>query len=519
MIRVRRALLSVYDKEGLLPLARRLAALGIEILASGGTAKTLEEGGVPVQRLENLTGFGQLFGGRLKTLTPQVHGGILLRRDNEDDVREAEQHEIRPIDLVVVDLYPYESGLAGGKSDVELIDIGGPALLRAAAKNHADVVSLCSRTDYDRVAEMIETAGGVPLHVSLELARKVYSVTAAYDATIASTLGKSRDEPLFRAGDERVAWAGGRARELRYGENPGQEAALYTPRSSLWETLQVHQGKDLSFNNLLDLVRGVTLMREFAGEERAVATVLKHGIPAGTAAADGVDEALERAWNGDSLSAFGGIILLNRRGNEACARFLVDLFFEAVVAPSWSPEALEVLSGKRRRIVLTWDLLGSPWKPPLPDVRWALDGLLVQSEPSSPPPFAEWKQVAGDPVDERVREDLEFSWKVIRHVRSNAIILVRDRMTVGVGAGQTSRIDALDAAILKARRSGHELEGTVLASDAFFPFPDVVERSAEVGVRAMVQPGGSVRDKDSIGACQKHGIPLFFNGQRVFIHG
>jgi phosphoribosylaminoimidazolecarboxamide formyltransferase/IMP cyclohydrolase len=232
-----------------------------------------------------------------------------------------------------------------------------------------------------------------------------------------------------------------------------------------------------------------------------------------------IDDALDRAWNGDSLSAFGGVILLNRPGSQECARFLVDLFFEVVAAPTWTSDALETLSAKRRRTVLTWDILGHRWEAGLPDVRWGLDGLLVQDELGPGPPFAEWKQLTGDPVGAAVQADLEFSWRVVRHIRSNAILLVRDRRTLGVGAGQTSRIDALDAAIMKGRRSGHDLAGSVLASDAFFPFPDVVERAAEIGATAIVQPGGSVRDKDSIEACRKNGVALFFTGQRVFTHG
>ncbi|MBD3337357.1 MAG: bifunctional phosphoribosylaminoimidazolecarboxamide formyltransferase/IMP cyclohydrolase [Candidatus Eisenbacteria bacterium] len=517
---VRRALLSAYNKEGLVPFAQRLRELGAEILASGGTARELEEAGIKVTSLDTMTGFAQLFGGRLKTLTPQVHGGILFRRDSADDRREAEEHDIQPIDLVAVDLYPYESVSGAGEDaarQVELIDIGGPAMLRAAAKNHSAVVVLCDRRDYTPVAEMLEN-GGVPLGASRQLARKVFARTAAYDALIANTLGGSA--PPTEEAPPWFAWGGSLARALRYGENPGQVGSLYTGGGSVWDRMDVHQGKDLSFNNLQDLTRGALVMREFSGHSESVATVLKHGVPAGTAVAGAPEEALERAWSGDDLSAFGGVILMNREVTQSCAEFLKGRFFEVCAAPAWSKGALESLRKKRQRILISWNILTVRWTTPLRDVRWALDGLLVQDELIPGPPFEEWKEATGatSGIAPATREDLIFTWAVTRHVRSNAIVLGRDRMTLGVGAGQTSRIDALDAAILKARRSGHDLEGAVLASDAFFPFGDVVERGAEIGVKAIVQPGGSLRDEESIEACRKHGIPMYFTSQRVFTH-
>ncbi|MBU1700110.1 MAG: bifunctional phosphoribosylaminoimidazolecarboxamide formyltransferase/IMP cyclohydrolase, partial [Candidatus Eisenbacteria bacterium] len=426
LVTVRRALLSAYNKQGLVPFARRLEALGIEIMASGGTARELTDAGIKVRSLDSLTGFSQLFGGRVKTLTPQVHGGILQRRGHAGDRGEAEEYGILPIDLVAVDLYPYDSVATDRSKDtadrVELIDIGGPTMLRASAKNHVSVVSICDRSDYDRVAGCLESGGGVPLELSRELACKTFAKTAAYDALIASTLGGI--EP--GTGIERFVWAGEKTRGVRYGENPGQDGGLYTAPGSLWEGLQVHQGKELSFNNLLDLVRGALIMREFASETKAVTTVIKHGIPAGTAKNETLEEALKRAWDGDALSAFGGVIFFNRQATAGCATFLKDLFFEIVVAPSWSGAALAIMSKKKRRIVLTWDLLKGSWDIPLKDTRWALDGFLIQDPLPPGPPFSSWKNVTdAAPIDPGIRSDLEFAWTVCRHIRSNAIVLVK----------------------------------------------------------------------------------------------
>jgi phosphoribosylaminoimidazolecarboxamide formyltransferase/IMP cyclohydrolase len=439
-----------------------------------------------------------------------------MRRDEPEDVEQARAHGIDPIDLLVVDLYPYEQGLEAGRGeDVELIDIGGPALLRAAAKNHAHVAAVCDRGDYERVARCLEEVGGVPGVVRRELAGKAFARTSAYDAVIAARMG--RDRPLVDGPDWR-AWSGRKLRDLRYGENPGQKGALYAQTGSVWDRLRLHQGKDLSFNNLLDLVRGALVMREFSGGGGVAATVVKHGIPAGTAVRDGVEEALEAAWNGDSLSAFGGVVLLNGEATSGCAEFLRERFFEVAAAPRWRPEALEILSKKRTRILLTWDLLESDWEPGLLDTRWALDGLLLQEPLAGGPEVSAWTRAAGEAPAPGVLSDLDFAWKVVRHVRSNAIVLAKGGRTVGVGAGQTSRIDALEIAVHKADRCGHELSGAVLASDAFFPFADVVERAAQAGIGAIVQPGGSLRDEESVDACRRHGIVLYLTGQRVFTH-
>jgi phosphoribosylaminoimidazolecarboxamide formyltransferase/IMP cyclohydrolase len=520
-IRVSRALLSAYHKEAVLPLARGLRELGVELLASGGTARFLETHGVTCRRLEEIVGFAELFGGRLKTLSPKVHGGILLRRDRPEDVAEAREHGILPVDLVAVDLYPYEELLAGGRTGepeaVEMIDIGGPTLLRAAAKNHAFVVPLCDPADFPQVLEALRTRGGVPREMSLALARKTFARTAAYDAAVAASLGR----PEGAAWDPESEWfvlGGRRARKLRYGENPGQRGFLYTAPGSPWEGLRVHQGKEISFNNLGDLVRGAHLLNEFSGREGCAATVLKHGVPAGTAIAPTPEAALERAWAGDELSAFGGVVCLNRPATAGCAEFLRGRFFEILAAPSWEADALEVLAAKKRRILVEWPILAGGWDPKGPEVRGALGGLLVQDPLPPGPDPGSWERVTGNDPGPEVRADLAFAWAVVRHVRSNAIVLAREGRTVGVGAGQTSRIDAMDVALFKARRAGHEVRGGVLASDAFFPFPDVVERAAEAGIVAIVQPGGSIRDEETVSACAAHGLTLYFTRQRVFLH-
>ena len=528
MIEVKRALISVYDKEGVTEFARSLVNLGIEILSTGGTAKALQDAGVPVTPLESLTKFGDLFSGRVKTLTPQVHGGILMRRNLPEDRAQAEEHGIEPIDLLCVNLYPFRETVAAHGDDraacVEMIDIGGPAMIRAASKNHEHVVVVTAPAQYEEVARLLkEGEGRFGVEQARALATAAFAQTSVYDASIYRYLEETENLPEY--------WATGgrRLQSLRYGENPHQRAACYLSGSRFWSQFSQLQGKALSYNNLGDLWGAWNCLREFADSEQTACVVVKHSTPCGVALGPDPATAFARARDGDALSAFGGVVLLNRPADEEVARLLGAMFLEVVGAPDWSEEALAALKKKKNLRVLKLPDLASGTSPAA-NARpagggpgdWAFkslgDAILVQS---TLPPHAgpdEWTCVTEARADADTLAELDFSWRVCRHVRSNAITLTRDRQTIGLGGGQTSRIDALDVAILKAKRCELDLTGTVLASDAFFPFRDVVDRAAEIGVRAIVQPGGSRRDDESIAACNEKGLSMYFTGERVFVH-
>jgi len=522
VIEVKRALISVYDKEGVTEFAQSLVKLGVEILSTGGTAKTLQEAGVPVTPLETLTKFGDLFSGRVKTLTPQVHGGILMRRNLPEDRAQAEEHGIEPIDLLCVNLYPFRETVAAHGDDraacVEMIDIGGPAMIRAASKNHEHVVVVTAPAQYDEVARLLEEGEGrFPTEQTRGLATAAFAQTSAYDASIYRYLEESESLPAY--------WAtGGRQLQaLRYGENPHQRAACYLAGSRFWSQFSQLQGKALSYNNLGDLWGTWNCLREFADAEQTACVVVKHSTPCGVALGPDPATAFARARDGDALSAFGGVVLLNRPADEAVAKLLGAMFLEVVGAPDWSADALAALKKKKNLRILKLPALagGASWAA-TGAADWAFkslgDAILVQS---TLPPHAgpgEWTCVTETQADAETLAELDFGWRVCRHVRSNAITLTRDRQTIGLGGGQTSRIDAMEVAILKARRCELDLAGTVLASDAFFPFRDVVDRAAAVGVRAVVQPGGSRLDKESIAACNEQGLAMYFTGERAFMH-
>lgn len=537
MIRIRRALFSTYAKEGLLPLARECVRRGVEILASGGTARHLESGGVPVTAVESLTGFGELFGGRVKTLHPRIHGGILFRREVAGDREEAERAGIEPIDLVVVNLYPFADALArraGPEETIELIDIGGPALVRAAAKNHASVAVVTLPDDYERVRAALEAGeGALPPELCRELAARAFAVTAAYDAAIAGYL---RTEPVAATGQDsgRTGATAGAApkdsglpetfecraprnRGLRYGENPSQQAALYGAGASFpFDLVPIH-GKELSYNNLLDLGCGRDVLGELGGELAAV--VIKHAIPCGVAV--GTDLAETYAWARacDSLSAFGGVVLFNREIDASTAALLNETFLEVVLAPGFAEDALPILKRKKKRALV--QVSPESLRHPASALRSRSigGGWLVQTPLPAGTGETGWEVVTERSPDDRQRRDLVFGWRVLKHVRSNGVLFARDGRTLGIGSGQSSRIDAVESAVHKAEREGHSLAGSVFVSDAFFPFSDCVERAAEVGAAAVMQPGGSVRDGDSIEACNRRGLAMVCNGQRVFSHG
>jgi phosphoribosylaminoimidazolecarboxamide formyltransferase/IMP cyclohydrolase len=525
---IRRALLSVSDKTGLLDLARGLAAFHIELISTGGTRKALADAGLSVRDVSEVTGFPEMLDGRVKTLHPRVHGGILAVRDNPEHVRTMQEHSIPPIDLVVCNLYPFEATLArpGATHEeiIENIDIGGPSMVRSAAKNYRDVAIVTSPDQYVAILqEMRQHNGALSLVTRERLAAAAFTRTAAYDRAISTYFaGLTETEPFAASFDLRLV----RRQSLRYGENPHQRAAFYVepdaPPASVARAEVLH-GKELSYNNLLDLDSALNLVREFS---EPAAVVIKHNNPCGAAIADSLVEAFRKAYEGDPLSAFGGILGFNREVDEATAMQISEpnRFVECIIAPSFSDAAFHVLTTrptwkKSVRLLKTGPLGGlhqgvdTP-RSPL-DFRRVDGGLLVQDRDRGSDDFGQLKVVTKRAPTEEEMRDLHFTWLVCKHVKSNAIVLGKDGMVVGVGAGQMSRVDSVQIAVRKAAQRS---KGAVLASDAFFPFRDNVDEAARAGVTAIIQPGGSVRDADSIQACDEHGLAMVFTGIRHFRH-
>ncbi|MCC7143953.1 MAG: bifunctional phosphoribosylaminoimidazolecarboxamide formyltransferase/IMP cyclohydrolase [Candidatus Eisenbacteria bacterium] len=517
MLRIRRALLSVYHKDGLLPLAKTLIRHGAEILSSGGTAKFLQEAGIPVRSVESWTESPQMFDGRVKTLHPRIHGGILFRRDV--DAEEAAKHGIEPIDLVVVNLYPFGSAVerrAPEDETIELIDVGGPAMVRAAAKNHRFVGVVTLPEDYVKVqAALEEGAGELSEALCRELAARAFATTAAYDAAIATYLtgGAGAEEGL----PARFAPEAPMRRTLRYGENPSQRGGLYGQGSGFPFDLEQLHGKELSYNNLLDLHCGRNLLSEFGDEQ--VAVIIKHGIPCGVALGTSLADAYLRARECDALSAFGGVVVLNRSIDRATAELLNETFLEVVLAPGVDDDAIDLLRTKKNRVVLKESVASLRAPEHAVNGRFCGGGLLLQTPMPRGLGEGGWKTVSTRATDDREHRDLIFGWRVLKHVRSNGILFAKDGATVGIGSGQTSRIDSTECAIRKAERSARDLRGSVMVSDAFFPFRDSVDRAASVGASAVLEPGGSLRDEESIQAANEHGMALVFNDARCFSHG
>lgn len=515
MIRVRRALFSAYNKDGLLPLAKEAARWGAGIVSSGGTAAYLKNAGLEVIPVEVITGTGPLFGGRVKTLHPKIHGGILYRRDLEEDREAAAAAGIEGIDLVVVNLYPFREALGRDVSHeelVELIDIGGPAMVRAAAKNHRHVAVVTRPEEYGFVRDALERGeGSLDDCLLRELAATAFQVTSAYDAAVAGYLYPSGPLPAYWAAAAPLRL------HLRYGENPLQHGGLYGEGGAFPFNMEHLHGRELSYNNLLDLCCGRDVASEFGGDR--VAVVVKHGIPCGTATGNSLADAYRRARDADSLSAFGGVVVLKETVDEEAAAALNESFIEAVLAPGYEPGALAMLRKRKKRAIL---------RCPAPDLecpsagmrgRFAASGFLLQTPMPAGAGDTGWTVVTARAPDARETDDLRFAWRVLKHVRSNGILIARDGCTIGVGSGQCSRVDSVELAIRKARREGHQLHGSVLVSDAFFPFRDSIDMAAEAGVTAILQPGGSVRDEESIQACDEHGMAMACNGVRVFSHG
>jgi phosphoribosylaminoimidazolecarboxamide formyltransferase/IMP cyclohydrolase len=507
------ALLSVSDKSGLVEFATGLRDLGFTLLSTGGTAKALRSAGLAVSDVSDVTKFPEMLDGRVKTLHPAVHGGLLARRDLPAHMAAIAEHGIAPIDLVCVNLYPFREAASkkglSAEEVIEQIDIGGPSMLRSAAKNFAAVTVVVDPDDYGRVLEALKN-GGDAAEMRRDLAEKVYAHTAGYDATIASWFAAQRQDRF----PERLTLSFERAQSLRYGENPGQSAAFYVERAgSGLGALTQHGGKELSFNNLLDLEGAMLAIAPF-GQETACA-IVKHTTPCGLATGTSALDAYQKALACDPVSAFGSVIAFSVPVDEASAQAVASLFVECVVAPEFSPEALAALGAKKNLRVLAGSAKES--KNAL-DIKRVRGGILVQERAPATLDDAGWKVVTKRQPTVGESKDLLFAWRAVASVKSNAIVLARDGATIGIGAGQMSRVDAAFLAVHKARAAGHETKGAALGSDAFFPFRDGVDQAAEAGVRTIVQPGGSVRDEEVIAAADEHGMAMVFTGQRTFRH-
>jgi phosphoribosylaminoimidazolecarboxamide formyltransferase/IMP cyclohydrolase len=508
-----RALLSVSDKTGLLEFARALVDRGWELISTGGTARLLREAGVAVREVAQITGFPEMMDGRVKTLHPAVHGALLARRSEPSHMRALEEHNIQPIDLVAVNLYPFRETAARRDATpadvVEQIDIGGPSMIRSAAKNADAVTVVVDPGDYERVLAALGDEKDGP-ELRRELAQKAFAHTAAYDAAIAGWLARQRGD-RFPA---QSVWAFDRARSLRYGENPDQAAALYVERPPLGiGALSQRGGKELSFNNLLDL-EGALLAIDPFGDQPTCA-IVKHTTPCGLAVGDSAVDAYKKALACDPVSAFGSVVGLTVPVDDAAANAVASLFVECIVAPGFSDAALEILGRKQNLRVLEGR---ATWPPDALDFKRVRGGMLVQERPPTQIDDRNWRVVSARQPTAEEYHDLLFAWRAVASVKSNAIVLARDGATIGIGAGQMSRVDAAFVAVHKARAVGHETKGAALGSDAFFPFRDGVDQAAEAGVRAIVHPGGSIRDAEVIAAADEHGIAMVFTGKRQFRH-
>ena len=512
----KRALISVSDKTGVVEFAKKLVDLGFEVVSTGGTFNTLSKAGIPVTSISDVTGFPECLDGRVKTLHPMVHAGILAMRSNPEHMAQLEKLNVTPIDVVAINLYPFKQTIL--KPDVTLedaienIDIGGPTMIRAAAKNWQDVAVIVDPADYDAVIDQLKT-GEVSKEFKFKLALKVFESTAAYDSLIAAYLRKVSGADIF---PEKLSFTYEKVQSMRYGENPHQSAAFYREVGNFDNTLaacvQLH-GKELSYNNINDANGALDVLKEF-GDTVPCAVAVKHANPCGVGIGSTIYEAYKKAYDSDPVSIFGGITALNRPVDKETASELAKIFLEIIIAPDFTPEALDILTQKKNIRLLK---LAAPAKPnshELLDMKKVAGGLLVQQ--------LDTKLFDGDlkvvtdraPTPEEM-EQLKFVWRVVKHVKSNGIALAKDNMTVGIGPGQTNRITALELAV---KYAGDRVKGSVMGSDAFFPFADCVECAAKNGITAIIQPGGSVRDEESIAACNKAGIAMVFTGMRHFKH-
>ena len=509
--KIKSALISVFNKDGLAPIVEELKRLGVTIYSTGGTQKTIEDLGGEVVPVENLTDYPSILGGRVKTLHPKVFGGILSRRDHEGDREQMAQYAIPNIDLVVVDLYPFEETVASGASEeaiIEKIDIGGIALIRGAAKNHKDVVIIPSMDDYSTLLDILKNKDGeTSLSERTQLATRAFRTSSHYDTLINKYLESTLEDvnPL-----DNLNLSVPEKKSLRYGENPHQEGRFFGNLDGILK--QLH-GKELSYNNLLDVDAAVNLMEEFMDCEPTFA-ILKHNNACGLATRNNLSEAYASALEGDPISAFGGVLIANRAIDMATAELIHTLFCEVVIAPSFDEDALELLKGKKNRILLERQAT------PLPKsiVRTALNGYLVQDKDSQMESPSDLTCVTNKTSDDKAISDMLFAMKIAKHTKSNTIVFAKNNQLVASGTGQTSRVDALKQAVEKANNLGLSLEGAVMASDAFFPFPDCVTLASEAGIKHVVQPGGSINDSKSIDACNELGLAMYTTGVRHFRH-
>jgi phosphoribosylaminoimidazolecarboxamide formyltransferase/IMP cyclohydrolase len=517
MAKTQRALLSVSDKTGLLPLAQALIQAGVELISTGGTAKTLRDAGLKVMDLSAYTGFPEMMDGRVKTLHPKIHGGLLYIRGNATHEAAAQAHDIQPIDLVVVNLYPFEETVAKPNvtlpEAIENIDIGGPSMLRSAAKNHESVTVVVDPADYAEVARQITETGGTGLELRRRLAAKVFARTAEYDAAIAAHLAKAFATGAASPLPAALSLQAPLVQPLRYGENPHQAAALY---GRFHEYFQQLHGKELSYNNILDLTAAASLIAEFAADGPTLA-ILKHTNPCGVGQGTNLREAWDKAYATDKQAPFGGIIAVNQPLDLPCAEAIAEIFSEVIVAPGFNPDALAWLQKKKNlRLlqVLKNPLAAKPW-----DVRSVgADSFLLQERDLKATLVHELKIVTRRQPTPAELQAMLFGWRVVKHIKSNAILYASADRTLGVGAGQMSRVDSSRIAVWKAGEAGISLRGSVVCSDAFFPFPDGLVAAAEAGATAAIQPGGSVRDPEVIAAADQRNLAMAFTGIRHFRH-
>ena len=518
MALIKRALLSVSDKTGLIDFARTLVAAGVELISTGGTAKAIREAGLPVKDISAHTGFPEMMDGRVKTLHPKIHGGLLYIRGNATHEAAAREHDIAPIDLVVVNLYPFEATVAKPgvalHEAIENIDIGGPSMLRSAAKNHESVTVIVDPADYAPVAEQIKAGGETTLALRRKLAAKVFARTSAYDAAIAVHLTKEfAGEEADVLPSSRLYINAGIAQTLRYGENPHQKAVLCGHFAKYFQ--QLH-GKELSYNNILDLTAAAQLIEEFSGEAPTLA-ILKHTNPCGLGQGANLREAWDKALATDRQAPFGGIIAVNQTLDAACAEAIAEIFSEVIIAPDFAPEALAILQKKKNLRLLK--RLKPMSEASRFDVRSVgADSFLMQERDLKVTRATDLKIVTKRPPTEAELQAMLFGWRVVKHVKSNAIVYASADRTLGIGAGQMSRVDSSRIAVWKAGEAKLSLQGSVVCSDAFFPFPDGLIAAAEAGATAAIQPGGSVKDAEVIAAADERGVAMVFTGTRHFRH-
>ena len=513
----KRALISVSNKTGVVEFAKALVDLGFEIISSSGTARVLKENGIPVVEVSQITGFPEIMGGRVKTLHPKIHGGLLAVRDNPDYMKQLEEQGIQPIDIVAINLYPFEETVKKGADldeIIENIDIGGPAMVRASAKNHKFVTVVVDPEDYDLVIKELKEKGKTSIETRRKLALKAFRHTAFYDSVISEVLNQKFG--INEKFPEELSIPVRKRSSLRYGENPHQEAAVYVSPTennglSIAESKILH-GKEMSYNNFLDVEAAVNLVKEF---EETACVIVKHNNPCGVAVRDNQADAYREALSRDPKSAFGGIVAFNKPVELETAQALTEIFLEVVIAPDFEEEAFKFLTDKKKNLRIV-KIKNFEKQPEGLDYRRISGGILIQDRDLRL--YSEWKVVSDrEPSPEEIN-DLLFAWKVVKHVKSNSVVIAKDKATIGIGPGQTSRVDSLETAVKKASEFGFSTERSVLASEAFFPFRDSIDEAAKHGIKAIIQPGGSIRDKEVIQAANEHGIAMVFTGMRHFKH-